>query len=236
MLAVPGIGRRRDDDGPVALEFGPCDVVANGARGLPVDATGDQLKALGAASASSGAVALFHAVGVTPEANTLAEAFQNGSPERIIDIHPSDLLTARADLSTAEEGAKLDWIILGCPHFSFSEFEQLARIIQDQEVQIIHPDVQFIIFSSQTSYSLMQRSDLMSVLTDFGVRITLDTCPFHTPMVTSDVKVIMTNSGKCAYYALGELDVKVIFGTIADCVRSAVAGSVCREEELWAES
>ena len=205
-------------------------------EGLPFDASGDQLKALGAASASSGAVALFHAVGLTPEAETLEDAFQGDAPERVMEIHLSDLAKARDDLSAATEGTKVDWVILGCPHFSFAEFGQLARLIKAQEAQTIHPDVQFIIFSNQTSYSLLQRSDFVGVLTDFGVRITLDTCPFHTPMVPPDVKVIMTNSGKFAYYAPGELDVKVAFGTIADCVRSAVKGSVCREETLWAES
>lgn len=202
-------------------------------EGLPADASGDQLKALGAAAASSGAVALFHAVGLTPEANTLDEAFQGNSPEKVMEIHPSDLLKARDDLSTTTEGAKLDWVILGCPHFSFAEFEHLVRLIQAEGSRAIHPDVQFIIFSSQTSYSLLQRSDMMTALSAFGIRITLDTCPFHTPMVPPDVKVIMTNSGKCAYYAPGELDVKVAFGTIADCVRSAVTGRVHREEALW---
>ena len=202
-------------------------------EGLPADASGDQLKALGAAAASSGAVALFHAIGVTPEANSLDEAFQGNAPEQVVDIHLSDLIKARADLSTTTEGAKLDWVILGCPHFSFAEFEHLARLIQAEEARAVHPDVQFIIFSSQTSYSLLQRSDLMDILTGFGVRVTLDTCPFHTPMVPPDVEVIMTNSGKCAYYAPGELDVEVTFGTIADCVRSAVAGCVRREEALW---
>ena len=205
-------------------------------QGLPADASGDQLKALGAASASSGAVALFHAIGVTPEANTLDEAFQGGAPERVIDIHLCDLAAARAELSTTQADGKLDWVILGCPHFSFAEFQHLTKLIQSAEAESIHPDVEFIIFSSQTSYSLLQRSDLMNILTAFGVRITLDTCPFHTPMVPPDVKVIMTNSGKCAYYAPGELDVQVVFGTIADCVCSAISGHVRREEALWTES
>ena len=189
-------------------------------EGLPVDATGDQLKALGAASASSGAVALFHAVGVTPEANTTTEAFQGNYAEKVIHIHLSDLLSARADLSTAEEGAKLDWIILGCPHFSFAEFQQLAELIQAEEGRSIHPDVTFVVISNQITRSLLQRSDLMDILSDFGVRITLDTCPFHTPMIPPDAKVIMTNSGKCSYYSPGELGMKVAFGGMADCVRS----------------
>ena len=205
-------------------------------QGLPADASGDQLKALGAAAASSGAVALFHAIGVTPEANTLDEAFQGGAPERVIDIGLSDLAAAREDLSTTHANGKLDWVILGCPHFSFAEYERLVSLIKAEEAKAIHPDVEFIIFSSQTSYSLLQRSNLMDVLTAFGVRITLDTCPFHTPMVPPEVKVIMTNSGKCAYYSPGELDVRVVFGTMADCVKSAVAGHIRREETLWTGS
>jgi len=205
-------------------------------KGLPVEATGDQLKALGAAAASSGAVALFHAIGVTPEANTLEEAFQNGIPEQVIDIHPSDLLAALADLSTAEEGAKLDLVVLGCPHFSFAEFEQLAKLIQAEKAQSIHPNVKFIITSNQVAYSLLQRSDLMDMLIAFGVQIALDTCVFHTPIVSSDAKVMMTDSGKCAYYAPGELGVQVAFGSVADCVRSAARGYVCWEETLWTKS
>ena len=214
-------------------------------EGLPVDASSDQLKALCAAAASSGAVALFHAIGVTPEANTFEEAFQGGQPKRVIDIRLSDLRKSMSDLSTAQEGANLDLVVLGCPHFSFDEFRELAGLIlhrtpnggaQTERGQTLHPGVRFIVISSQTSYSLLQRSDFLDVLTDFGIEITLDTCIFHTPMASEDTKVIMTNSGKCAYYAPGELGVQVAFGSMAECVDSAVNGHVCRKETLWKES
>jgi len=204
-------------------------------EGLPVEVSSDQLKALCAAAASSGAVALFHAIGVTPEANTFEEAFQGGQPERVIDIRLSDLQKATFDLSTAQEGANLDLVVLGCPHFSFDEFRELAGLIraQTERGQTLHPDVRFIVISSQTSYSLLQRSDFLDVLTDFRIEITLDTCIFHTPMTSGNTKVIMTNSGKCAYYAPGELGVQVAFGSMAECVDSAIKGHVCRKEELW---
>jgi predicted aconitase len=209
-------------------------------EGLPVEASSDQLKALCAAAASSGSVALFHAVGVTPEANTLEEAFQGDTPERIIDIHPSDLRKSCSDLSTAREGDDLDLVVLGCPHFSFDEFRELARLIRAQaekgKTLSARRRIKFIVISCQTSYALLQRSELLDVLTDFGIEITLDTCVFHTPMVSPDTKVIMTNSGKCAYYAPGELGVQVAFGTMADCVASAVKGCVCRKEISWKES
>ena len=127
-------------------------------------------------------------------------------------------------------------VVLGCPHFSFAEFEQLAEIIQSEKSLSIHPGVRFIVISNQVAYSLLQRSDLMDTLIDFGVQITLDTCLFHTPLLSTDEKVMMTNSGKCAYYAPGELGVQVAFGSMADCVRSAVKGYVYWEATSWTKS
>ncbi len=198
-------------------------------QGLPKEVTGDNLKAFGAAAASSGAVALFHAVGITPEADTLEQACHGDAPEQTVEITMSDILDARRDMSGAARGDKLDLVALGCPHFSFDEFRELARHIRAVQAdgKSLHPDVRFVITSSRTSYALIERTELMDVLTGFGVEITLDTCIFHTPMVSPETKVVMTNSGKCAYYAPGELDVEVAFGSMAECVRSAVEGRVC---------
>jgi predicted aconitase len=68
---------------------------------------------------------------------------------------------------------------------------------------------------------------MLDLFEGFGIEITLDTCVFHTPILEPDTKVIMTNSGKCAYYAPGELGVKVAFGSMQQCVDSAVKGCVC---------
>jgi len=196
-------------------------------EGLPPTASDDQLKAFGAAAASSGAVGLFHAVGLTPEARTLAEAFQGGRPEETIDLHPSDWEAARADLSTAGEGEPLDLIVVGCPHFSFAEFRRLAELVRAQAGRRVHPNVEFLVVTGRASLALVQRTGWPEELAAFGARVTLDTCVFHTPVVRPGTKVLMTNSGKCAYYAPGELDVRVAFGSLGECVLSAVAGRVC---------
>ena len=47
------------------------------------------------------------------------------------------------------------------------------------------------------------------------------------------VTVCMTNSGKYAHYIPGQIDKQVIYGSTADCVASAVAGRVVRDEALW---
>jgi predicted aconitase len=202
-------------------------------QGLPRGVTGDQLKALGAASASSGAVGLFHAIGVTPEADTLEQAFQGGEPSQVIEIDLGNLARAWSDLSTVEEGARLDAVVLGCPHFSYAEFEQLAKAIEREGNMPVSPHVRFLILTSQTSFGLLKRSRLLDTILSFRADIVLDTCTFHAPILSSDTSVIMTNSGKHAYYAPGELGVEVSFGDITDCVRSAVKGVVCREPRPW---
>jgi len=202
-------------------------------EGLPANATSDQLKALGAAAASSGAVGLFHAIGVTPEANTLEEAFQGDAPEHVVDVHFADLARARSDLSTAEKGAKLDAVVLGCPHFSYAEFRQLAQVIQSERHGLSRPVVRLIVVTNQVAYALLQRSDFVNTIADFGVEIVLDTCVMNSPIISSDAKVMMTNSGKWAYYAPGELGVRVAFGGLCDCIRSATQGFVQRGETSW---
>jgi predicted aconitase len=43
----------------------------------------------------------------------------------------------------------------------------------------------------------------------------------------------MTNSAKWAYYAPGMLPVEVCFGSLKECIESAVAGEVRRDAALW---
>ena len=99
--------------------------------GLEVQPTEDQLKALGAAAASSGAVALFHLVGITPEAPTLQAALGGHAPQESAVIDLETLRQARRELSSLAEGP-LDMVVLGSPHFSLAEFRQLAPLLRGQ--------------------------------------------------------------------------------------------------------
>ena len=87
----------------------------------------DQLKALGAAAASSGSVALFHVVGVTPEAATLEDALQGGKPSAVVDVTPAMVREARNALTTSERGP-LVAVSSGTPHFSLAEFAALEQL------------------------------------------------------------------------------------------------------------
>jgi cis-L-3-hydroxyproline dehydratase len=189
----------------------------------------DQLKALGAAAASSGAVALFHIVGVTPEAPTSEAAFQGRVPIETHIITMQQLRDARRELTTAA-GTKLDMVVLGSPHFSLAEFRQLAPLLQGKQR---HSDVQFLVTTSRIMRDLAAQTGILAPIESFGARITVDTCVLATPMLPKSIKVLMTNSGKYAHYAPGLLSTQMVFGSMADCVESATQGRVVRDESLW---
>lgn len=198
--------------------------------GLDVTPTEDQLKALGAAAASSGTVALFHLVGLTPEAPTLAAATQGRAPQQTVTVTRDTLLQARRELTTSA-GADLDMVVLGSPHFSLAEFKQLAALLPGQHC---HPRVRFLVTSSRAMVHLAAQAGALAPLTDFGGQVTVDTCILASPMLPPAIHTLMTNSAKYAYYAPGLLNTQVTFGSLADCVRSAVAGRVVRDEGVWA--
>ena len=197
--------------------------------GIVVSPAEDQLKAFAAAAASSGRVALFHMVGVTPEAPTLDAAFHGRSPEQTIEITVADLRAARRELTTAD-GRELDMVILGSPHFSLAEFSLLAPIVAGQRT---HPRVKFLITSSRLMKERAHETGVLEPILSFGAQITLDTCILASPMLPPEIKTLMTNSAKYAYYAPSLLNTRVTFGSLADCVRSAIDGRVVRDETLW---
>ena len=198
-------------------------------EGLQVDPTEDQLKALGAAMASSGAVALFHAVGVTPEAPTLEAAFQGDRPSEVVTVAMDVLRSARADLHTAA-GAGLDMVVLGSPHFSLEEFRALAPLLEGVER---HPDVRFLVTCGRGVKLIAEKAGLLEPLERFGGEVTVDTCILTTPMLPEEARILMTNSAKYAYYTPGLLGREMAFGSTADCVQSAVLGRVERDDSAW---
>ncbi len=204
-------------------------------EGLVADTTEDQLKALGAASASSGAVALFHALGVTPEAATFDDAFQGGQPEQVIDVTPADLQASLHQLSTVsdnEDGTavKIDVVALGSPHFSLEEFAQLMPMLQAHPP---HPAVEFIVCTNRLVLAALQRKGWTTLLKLANVRPVVDTCVVVTPIVRARGGVLMTNSGKFAHYTPGNIGLSVVFGSLQECVRSGALGHVWRDVGLW---
>jgi hypothetical protein len=66
-----------------------------------------------------------------------------------------------------------------------------------------------------------------------GVTLVTDTCTYVAPIIRSVDGIVMTDSGKWAWYAPGNIGVEVAFGSMAECVRSAEVGHIVRDPGLW---
>jgi predicted aconitase len=194
-------------------------------EGLPPPRDEDQLKALGAAAASSGATALFHAVGITPEAPILADALHGGAPARVEKITPADVEDALARLSAVGDGAPIVAVCLGTPHFSAGEWARLFDLLE-----AIQPrrGVPIYVSTGRETLQGLDADRLRRAEERCGLVAVVDTCTYVTAILRDLSGAAMTNSGKWAYYAPANIGATVAFGELEDCVASAAAGKVVR--------
>ena len=208
--------------------------------GLPTDTTEDNLKAMGAAAASSGSLAMFHAVGITPEASTLEAACGGPIPAATHRITAAEIRSARDTLSTAltvaaatdNDPLELATVSLGTPHYSVNEIGELHRLLQGRRV---HHSVSFYV---STGREMLAEADLrgwVAPLEETGIVFVTDTCTYITPILKNTTGIAMTDSAKWAYYAPANIGVHAIFASVGECVESAVAGTIVRDQELWSD-
>lgn len=102
----PALGESMRDE-----EFAALGYYVGGAVGdrIPVirgvsGATFDQLKFLSAGAGSTGSVALYHMVGVTPEARTIEDACQGRPPEEVLPFDSRILADTKERMSTFHTG------------------------------------------------------------------------------------------------------------------------------------
>jgi predicted aconitase len=200
-----------------------CGGLAPAIVGLPSEMTEDDLKALGAAAASSGAVALFHVVGVTPEAPDLKTACGGLTPELHLQLTADDLRDAARSLSSVTDGAPLGAVSLGTPHFSLAEFTRLMPLLDGPR-----PVADIWINCSRATLGEIRERGWEERLRAARVTLVADTCVYIGTLLRVGAGAVMTNSGKCAYYAPANLGVEVAYGSLAECVASARAGKVVR--------
>jgi predicted aconitase len=200
-----------------------CGALVPAIVGLPPDISEDDLKALGAAAASSGAVALFHVVGRTPEAPDLESACGGHGPELVPELSADDLREAARSLSSVADGSALGAVSLGTPHFSLAEFARLMPLLDGPP-----PRVDIWINTSRATLGELRALGWEERLREARVTLVTDTCVYVAPVMRIETGAVMTNSGKCAYYAPANLGVEVAYGSLAECIASARAGKVVR--------
>ena len=172
----------------------------------------DALKALGAAMAASGAVALYHAAGVTPEAD------QPGilSPDHetlVVD----DLRPAYAALNA--EAREIDLVWFGCPHASLQEIAEVVRLLAGRRVKAA-----LWITTARQVREQAVAEELVAAVEASGGRVVADMCVVVAPMQDLGLRTLATPSAKGAFYAPSHAGLVTRYGTVEQCVEAAVSG------------
>lgn len=202
-------------------------------QGLTQRPSLEDLKSFSATIATSGAVGLYHLVGITPEARTLEQALGGRAPARTLDVSRKALWDVWHGLSSGA-GDRLDLVVMGSPHFTLGDCEALAGLVAGRRK---HPEVDFLITTSQLVYRQATHAGWAADIERFGARFSTDTClcMLNEPMLAASTGAVMTNSGKFAHYGPGLINRGVYFGGLDDCVRSAIAARPMIALPRWLE-
>jgi predicted aconitase/predicted aconitase with swiveling domain len=186
-------------------------------RGLgPAKPSRDDLKALCAAFGTTSAAPMLHIEGVTPEAGLPPLETAD-----IVTVSPSDMAAGWSLLNEGPEEVQL--VAIGSPHASLEECHALAAEFAGRRR---HADVAVIVTAGQQVIDAAGLDGTLQSLRDSGVQVLPDLCwcSISEPVFPTKTRALMTNSGKYAHYGPGLSGRAVRFGSLADCVESALTG------------
>jgi len=104
--------------------------VFTGVEGTPI---ADDLKHLGASLASYGSLGMFHMVGVTPEAETVEDAFGGEEPKETVTVTDEDLDELYASYDTGDSSA--DLVVFSGPQLSLYELKTISELLEGKKVK-----------------------------------------------------------------------------------------------------
>ena len=163
----------------------------------------DQLKAIGAAMAATGAVALYHVEGVTPEAQ-----------KNRYDLSDTESVPIEAaEIARVFSEIPVDAVAVGCPHCSPTELAEIARLLVGKVVT-----KPLYVFAAQGV--IERNARVVDSIEKSGARVFADTCMVVSPAM-EQYRSIMVNSGKALAYVPNMCGGQARIGTIADCIRVA---------------
>ncbi|MDQ3701326.1 MAG: aconitase X catalytic domain-containing protein [Chloroflexota bacterium] len=189
-----------------------------------VHPSADQLKQLGAALASYGSLAMYHVVGLTPEARTLEEAFAGQPPARGLEVAPG-ALSQTYDTFVPEKD-DVDVVVFGTPQLSLFEFRDLARALAGRRV---HPQTRVFLTTSDAVKGVADRLGYTRAVEEAGATVLTGVCYYiMTPRELAarhGYRTLLTDSAKLANIIAG-YGYNPIFRPTALCVAAAVRGTL----------
>ncbi|KAF2137707.1 uncharacterized protein K452DRAFT_291311 [Aplosporella prunicola CBS 121167] len=234
-ISVPPVSNADDALFPL-LGYVVGDIAASriplvtGLEATPI--SNDNLKAFGAAFATTSSAPMFHVAGITPEASTAVDQARHlSSSTSTVALAHDDLVMAWRKLDSGAS-TTVDLVALGNPHASYTELAQLAALCSSCTKS---PNVALVVTCGRETYERAASDGFIDTLAAFGAQIITDTCwcMISEPVISPQAKTIMTNSGKYAHYGAGLTGRSMRFGSMEGCVRAACGEEVEKVVPEW---
>ncbi|MDO5115769.1 MAG: aconitase X catalytic domain-containing protein [Synergistaceae bacterium] len=174
----------------------------------------------GAQLNTSGAVAMYHIEGITPEAPDLKTALNGKEPKSRVVITNKDFDDVKNKI--CGEPGKIDFALFGCPHWSLSQIADVCKILNGRKFVV---DV-WILTSFMTK-ELAARMGYQKIINEAGGHILADTCVDEPCWWPYYGKTGVSDSPKCMYYDTMR-DMKFKLRSLKDSIEAAIAGEVKR--------
>ena len=174
-----------------------------------------------AAAASSGGVEMYHIVGITPEANSLEEAFGKKRPVATLKFGKAERKNAYYNLNSSAKDTNVDFVVLGCPHYSIDQIWEMCKLLEGKR---IHSNTKLWIFAPRALKDIADRNRYTDIITKAGATLMSDTCPAFGQAFPKGTKVVATDSAKQAHYLPAIMGGQVWFGSQEDCIQAAISG------------
>ena len=167
--------------------------VFNGFARMPLS---DELKHLGASLASYGSMAMFHMVGVTPEAPTREAAFGGNQPTHTLTVTDADIQAVYDAYRYLEGGSNI--VVFSGPQLSLFEMQDMAARFKNRKVA---PGMTAVITTNHMIYSDAKRLGYVADLEDAGVILLQGVCFYILQRLTQIREEngwtnLVSNSGK----------------------------------------
>jgi predicted aconitase len=190
--------------------------------GIPTTASWDDLAMLCAACATTGSIAHFHAVGITPEAPTRQAAFggKEPGPSLKFEFGPRELKQMEEIINNAHS-SEVDLIILGCPHYSIAAIQRVSCLLMGKKLR-----TEVWILTSQVVKSYAQIMGYISIIEAAGGRVLGGACQNMMPpgfFNEHGYYTVATNSPRLVFYE-GLQNMLCHFGTEEKCLEAALNG------------
>jgi predicted aconitase len=178
-------------------------------------------KHFGAAAASSGGVEMYHMVGITPEAPTREVAFGGEARGELFVYDAAARRRIYETLNSVGESTDVDYVMLGCPHYSIGQIAEAARLLEGRKV---HENSALWIFTSRAVKATAEANGYVEAIRRAGGLLMTDTCSAISQAVPKGTKVAALDSAKQVHYLPAMMGIEGWYGTTAECIDAACTG------------